>query len=242
MVQYALTFLSPPEINAKLFIPNHNASSPVKSDEARFIYDFLQAHALTKTLEVGLAYGKSASHIIAATQSPHIAIDPFQHNYDNIGLKNLEALGLVDFLTLYPDYAHHALPKILTEHDKGAFEFIFIDGDHKLDFIFVDFFYADLLLAPNGYVLFHDTWMRSTQLMLSFIRTNRPDYEIVSDTPNNLALVRKVGADKRDRMHFKEFYTLKALLRYRPILWLTNGVDSGLKKAIYRIRDAMAGK
>ncbi len=234
-----MTFPTPTEINANLFIPSHNASSPVKSGEAKFIYDFLKTHTLTKTLEVGLAYAKSASHIIAATQSPHIAIDPFQNDYKNIGLKNLKTLGLESFLNLYPDYAHNALPKILNENGRGSLEFAFIDGDHKLDCIFVDFYYADLLLSQRGYILFHDTWMRSTQLILSFIQSNRPDYELVKGTPKNLALIQKVGTDKRDRMHFKEFYSLKSLLRYRPILWLTNGVDSGLKRAMYRIRNAV---
>ncbi|MGF1559026.1 MAG: hypothetical protein ACFCUL_08055, partial [Flavobacteriaceae bacterium] len=51
-------------------------------------------------------------------------------------------------------------------------DFAFIDGGHKFDDIFIDFYYIDLLLNIEGYVLFHDSWMRSTQHVISWIKNN----------------------------------------------------------------------
>ena len=145
--------MNPREINSKLTIPSEDSASPIKSNEAEFIFNFLTEKKLSKTLETGFAYAKSASHIIAATRSRHIAIDPFQDKYQNLGKENIEALGLDNFLELHEDYSHHVLPKLLDRKEK--FDFIFIDGDHKFDGIFVDFYYSDLLLEKGGYILLH---------------------------------------------------------------------------------------
>ena len=64
--------MTPKEINELLVIPAEDSSSPVKSEEAEFIYNLLSEKSISRTLETGFAYAKSASHVIAATQSKHI--------------------------------------------------------------------------------------------------------------------------------------------------------------------------
>jgi hypothetical protein len=229
--------MEPREINNILTIPAEDSASPIKSNEAEFIYDFLKEKGLSKTLETGFAYAKSASHIMAATGSKHIAIDPFQDNYQNLGIKNTRDLGLDKYLELHEDYSHNVLPKLVDQKEK--FEFIFIDGDHKFDGIFIDFYYADLLLEKDGYVLLHDTWMRSTQLLISFIKKNRKDY-IHQPTPcRNLMMFQKVSDDERDGMFFKDFYTLKATFSHRLIIWMTTGKRSGLKRIFFYFKEKM---
>ena len=113
------------EINKQLDIPEEDKYTPIKESEAKFIYDFITKNKIKKTLEIGFAYARSASHIISATNSMHIAMDPFQENYGNKGLKNIEKLGLKDKLTFLPEFSHDALPRYKSENKK--FEFIFID-------------------------------------------------------------------------------------------------------------------
>jgi predicted O-methyltransferase YrrM len=226
---------SPEEIEKHLRVPSHDTTSPVKPEEARFMYSFLKEKGLSKTLETGLAYGRSASHIIAATEAKHIAIDPFQANYDSLGLKNLEALGMTEYLTHIADYSHNALPSL---HKEGqTFDFIFIDGDHKFDGELIDFYYADLLLEANGYVLLHDTWMRSTRLLMSFIETNRKDYKKHRTPLRNFALYQKVGTDTRNGMFFKEFYTSKGTLSHYGISYLTREPDNAFKSFLRKVKD-----
>lgn len=227
--------MKPGEINSKLTIPAEDSASPIKSNEAEFIYDFLNEKGLTKTLETGFAYAKSASHIMAATRSRHIAIDPFQDNYQNLGIKNINALGFDKNLELHEDYSHNVLPKLVDRKEK--FDFIFIDGDHKFDGIFVDFYYADLLLEEGGYILLHDTWMRSTQLVISFIKKNRKDYKYQPTPCRNFGLFQKVSEDSRDGMFYKEFFTLKATFSHRLIVWMTNGKSSVLKRMMFYLKE-----
>ncbi len=222
-------------INQTLTIPTEDKATPIKENEAAFIYNFLKEHYLTKTLEAGFAYARSASHIIAATQSQHIAIDPFQDHYQNLGLKNIEKLGFTEFLDFRRDFSHNVLPQLVQE--KRKFEFIFIDGDHKFDGILVDFYYADLLLDKHGYVLLHDTWMRSTQLVMSFIESNRTDYKQIPTGLRNIALYQKVGKDERNGMFFREFYTFKSVVAHNAIMWMSSGKESFLKKMAYKVKE-----
>jgi hypothetical protein len=229
--------MTPLEINEKIIIPFEDKASSVKTSEAAFIYNFLIEKGITETLEVGFAYAKSASHILAATQSNHIVIDPFQEHYQKLGLKNVEKLGFSDRLTYYNDYSHNVLPGLVRE--KRHFGFIFIDGDHKFDGEFVDFYYADLLLNKGGYILLHDTWMRSTELVTSFVRKNRKDYRYIKTPLRNFALFQKVGDDTRNGMHFREFYSSKAFFSHNIIMWLTTGKSNFLKKFIFFLKEKL---
>lgn len=227
--------MTPEEINKVLVIPEEDKASPVKTSEAEFIYSFLLEKGIKSTLEVGFAYAKSASHIMAATQAPHITMDPFQKNYKYLGVENIKSLGLGDLLTYHDDYSHNVLPQLLKEGKK--FDFIFIDGDHKFDGEFIDFYYADLLLNEGGYVLMHDTWMRSTRLVMTFINANRKEYKYIKTPLRNFALYQKTGKDERNGMHFKEFYSTKSILSHNLILWMTDGKSSFLKKMLFWLKD-----
>lgn len=229
--------MTPKEINKIIIIPPEHKTSSIKTIEAEFLFNFLQEKGITTTLETGFAYAKSASHIIAATKSKHIVIDPFQENYNNLGLKNISLLDFDNYLTFYNDYSHNILPHLVLENRQ--FDFIFIDGDHKFDGEFIDFYYADLILENGGYILMHDTWMRSTRLVMSFIKSNRKDYKYIKTPLRNFALYQKIGKDSRNGMHFKEFYTFSSLLSHNIILWLTTGKNNLLKKIVYLIKEKL---
>lgn len=229
--------MNPEEINSRLNIPEEDSASPIKNNEAEFIFDFLKQTGLTRTLETGFAYGKSASHIMAATQSKHVAIDPFQDRYHKLGIKNIKELGFDKNLELYEDYSHHVLPKLVDQ--TVSFDFIFIDGDHKFDGIFVDFYYTDLLLEEGGYVLLHDTWMRSTQLVISFIKRNRKDYHQLKTPCRNFALFQKVSKDERNGMHYREFFTCKSTVSHSLIRWMTTGKSSTLKRMMFSLKERL---
>ncbi len=206
----------------------------MKIIEAEFIYNFLSEKKFTKTLEVGLAYARSASHIIAATNSIHIAIDPFQSDYNNAGIENIKKLGFQDYLDLRTDFSHNVLPELLKENRK--FEFIFIDGDHKFDGEFIDFYYSDLLIEDDGYILLHDTWMRSTRLVMSFIKNNKHGYQYIKTPLRNFALFKKIAEDKRDGMYFREFYTFKSMITHNINILFWNNKDNFFVKLLVKIK------
>ena len=227
--------MSPTEIIQQIEIPQEDSATPIKQNEAQFLYDFIRKNKIKRTLETGFAYGMSASHIMAATNAPHIAIDPFQSNYQRLGLKNIKQLKLDQHLTLFEDYSHNVLPQLAKE--KKEFDFIFIDGDHKFDGELIDFYYADFLIKQEGYVLLHDTWMRSTRLLMSFIKKNRKDYRKIPTDLRNFALYQKTGEDQRNGMHFREFFTFKSIISHNVIMWLSTGESNFLKRLVFKIKE-----
>lgn len=200
-------------IYEKLDIPERLTS--LSKTQAEFIYHFLKETKITKTLEVGLCYGCSTAHIIAATKSTHYAIDPWQKEiWNNLGIKNLKSLKLDQHLKILPELSHIALPKLLENGKK--FDFAFIDGDHKFDTVMIDFYYVDLLLNINGYVLLDDVEMDGIKKVVDWITTNRLEYKRIdlpkntaNGDPNNnynrLALFQKTSESQREWDHYNDF-------------------------------------
>jgi predicted O-methyltransferase YrrM len=209
------------EMLKRIKIPPETSYISIRPAEGEFLYRWVKEHGLSRTLEVGMAYGASAASIMSAHQGIHTCMDPFQNQFDNLGLQNLASLGYRPRLDFHLGFSHDVLPSLVAA--KRNFDFAFIDGDHRFDGIFVDFFYVDLLLQDRGYVVFHDAWMRGTQLVASFIRRNRKDYRRLRCPVRNMILFQKIGQDQRAWHHFREFYTWKGIIEHRAIVWMHLG-------------------
>ncbi len=193
-----------------LDIPQERNVISITRQEAEFIHHFLNDKKIKTSLEVGLAFGCSTAHIIAATNATHYAIDPFQkQDFNNLGLENIRNCGFGNHLRFMNGFSHHILPDLFKE--KVKLDFAFIDGSHTFDDIFVDFYYIDMMLNQNAYVLLHDAWMRSTQHIHSWIKQNKKNYKTIKTPVKNLILLQKVGVDNKAWYHFKGFGTYKSL-------------------------------
>jgi predicted O-methyltransferase YrrM len=210
--------------------------SQISDEEAAFLFRFVRDHDVADTLEVGCGLGKSAVSIMLGTGRGHVAVDPFQANYDHRGVGNVARAGLADAFELRAERSCVALPALLAEGRR--FDLVFVDGSHRFDDILVDFTFADLLLRPGGYVVFDDLWMRTTQLVLAYIRTNRPDYRRDPGAPRTLALVQKVGEDGRNGMFHREFYTARGFVSHHAVTWLA-GRDTPAKRVARRLKSAL---
>ncbi len=129
-----------------------------------------------RVLEIGMAYGTSSVHlsdgIEAAGGGELVSIDPNQHTqWHGIGLQLLEKTGHGQFFHLIEAPSWRALPELAG--GSGQFDFIFIDGWHSFDHVFVDFFYCDKLLRPGGFLAFHDCGMPATSKVLRFIQSHK---------------------------------------------------------------------
>jgi len=201
------------DIYSQLKIPVGKKYTSISKEKGEFIYRFLRRQKLRHTLETGFAYGCSTAYIISATNSTHIAIDPFQSKYNNLGLKNIKKLQLDKHLRYIGDYSHNALPQLLKERTR--LDFAFIDGDHNFDVAFMDFFYIDLMLVEKGFVLFDDSWIHSIQTIAKFIVKNKKNYRKIKTPCKNLILFQKISEDKQQWHNFKSFksYNLISLMK-----------------------------
>jgi predicted O-methyltransferase YrrM len=151
--------------------------SAVPSDQGMAIYSLVRQTKSQRTLEVGMAYGLSAlfaceAHADNNMGGVHTAIDPKQSEvFESIGLLNIERAGLERNFRFFEACSFEIMPQLLEQSE--SFDFIFIDGMHVFDFTLVDFFFADLLLRPNGYIMFDDLWMPSVRKVVMYILRNR---------------------------------------------------------------------
>ena len=117
----------------------HDTSS-VFYASGTILYHLIRDHKLTKTLEVGFAYGLSTLFICQALadngQGAHIAIDPYQdRKFRSIGLLNIERAGLSNYLQFYPQPSFQVLAELNAR--EASLDFAFIDGSHLFDFMVV---------------------------------------------------------------------------------------------------------
>jgi predicted O-methyltransferase YrrM len=192
-----------PRLYERLEIPDDRRDSSIRPEQAEYLRGFVGAQGCRRTMEVGLAFGCSAAHIIDATRRLHVAIDPFQPAYGNLGLANIDRLGWAALLELRAELSRVALPRLAAEG--RAFDFVFIDGGHKFDEVLLDWALSDPLLERGGHVMFDDLWMRSVQHVVAFVERNCAHYRREQAGHRNVALFRKVADDRRDWNHFVEF-------------------------------------
>lgn len=135
-----------------------------------------------KTLEVGLGCGGSALTFAASHRdlgSPprkqHIAIDAFQSRiYDDTGRLQLEKAGLEGYVDIRESLSCYELPKIAGSGER--FDLIYIDGSHRFEDVFCDFYFVRILTSINGLVLFDDSSDKEVVKVIVYIQKNLPDY------------------------------------------------------------------
>lgn len=173
----------PNELKASQSRPGPPESHPssVTPETAAVLYDFVRLMKPGKTLEIGMAHGKSTLSICQAHRDngagSHIAIDPLQETkFNSAGLANIERAGLKDILRFYEANADEALPRLCAEGER--IDFAFIDGNHRFDYTLVDFFYIDKMLTLGGHVAFDDLWILPVRKVVSYVLKNTP-YKLV---------------------------------------------------------------
>lgn len=154
--------------------------------ELELLSELVSSSGARSALEVGMALASSTLAILKALKAAGAgrltSVDPFQlvpaesatggmTGYGGAGMGLVREAGLSDLHTLIaaPDYL--ALPKLV---EAGAhFDFILIDGYHSFDYALVDFFFADLLLAPKGMLVFHDSGCQAVNRVCAFVANNK---------------------------------------------------------------------
>ena len=88
------------------------------------------------------------------------------------------------------------MPRLLNNNKK--YDLIFIDGFHTFDYTLLDFFYADLLLNIDGYIIIDDIKHPGVRKCYDYIKTNYKHYTLYN-TPvsSSMATFKKTKEDTR---------------------------------------------
>lgn len=143
----------------------------------RFLGDLMRKFAPQATLEVGMGWGLSTLHLLegmlqaGGVRQPHIIMDPFQHTHLHGGaLRAIREAGAADLIEFHEKPAEIFMPKLVEQGRQ--FDFIFIDGDHRFDGVFVDVVFTHKLLKPGGVMAVDDTELDPVYLACRFAETN----------------------------------------------------------------------
>lgn len=190
--------------------------SAISKEYGTMIYDLIIKQNLTKTMEVGLAFGGSSLFICAAhlnannPKSFHIAIDPNQSTqWHNVAVTNIKRLGYPR-MELIEQPSYRALPQILNrlvgntkwinptyDPNYPRLDLCFVDGWHTFDATLVDMYYCDLLLRPGGYLIVDDAKFDALKDLAKYIDSNWQHYERVNTTYKLFLMYRKKNDDQR---------------------------------------------
>ena len=222
-------------VYAERSVPDESGASraimpiAVTRERGTFIADLCRAERPRATLEVGMAWGLSTLYILAALAEvhgatgfqPHVVMDPFQTSrFGNAALRLVREVGAERLIEFYPEPSEIILPRLVSAGRQ--FDLAFIDGDHRYDPGFVDFFFVHRLLKPGGMVIFDDVLFDGIYLTSRWAETNlgyQPvaQYPPLGRRPRRSASSRlrraEIGAWRkplkeveRDRFHFVPFF------------------------------------
>ena len=158
----------------------YELAAGVDAAEGDYLYRLISSdNSITKTLEVGCAFGLSSLHICEALRNrsgaSHLIIDPMQmDDWHGVGIAHLERAG-IGFFDLISEPSELALPDLLHRQPE-SFDLIFIDGWHTFDQTMLDMFYANRLVRIGGYIVVDDCNWESVAAAVSYYM-NYPAYE-----------------------------------------------------------------
>ena len=199
---------SQPGIDGEMHkIPEAHRKTRISRQAGELIYQLYLEQKPDLSLEIGLAFGHSTIYILSAIHAlnagHHLAMDPYQKRLGGVGAYHGKRLGMEDHFDWIDEFSERALPVLATQGKRV--QFVFIDGGHLFDNVFVDFFLSSQILDHDGIVIFDDFWMKSVKRVVRFIEANRHDFKRLNCDVAGLAIFRKVGSDDRNWDHYRSF-------------------------------------
>ena len=149
----------------------------VSADEGRALRDWIVKESVTRTIEIGLAYGVSALFVCEGLlinghpNAQHVVIDPFQSTgFKDCGLQLLDEAGVAGLIEYHALESQIMLPKFLSENRR--FDFAFVDGSHLFERVFLDLMYLGRIVEPGGIIFVDDYQLPAIARCVSFCLAN----------------------------------------------------------------------
>lgn len=210
--------------------------SEMSPNEVNFLTGLIRRNAFAgKFLEVGTASGGTLCLMIKAAhqtgQLPmFVVVDPmnyFENQADTVR-RNLAQNGIsLSHVELRPMPSHRAYTLAARKGEK--FDFMLIDGAHKIKYVTQDLRWTRLL-NPGGIILFHDynKHTRDVTWPVNRLLKNHRNYEIIGRADSLLAIRKKAASRRKEVTPFDHLFALS-------MAPLFQGLQS-LKKYIRRFK------
>ncbi len=146
--------------------------------EGEALSDWVARERAASSIEVGFGYGISTLFVLRGLLSNgssapfrHLTIDPNQiQGFSSIGLQLVEEAGLRDHLDFHDDRSEFVLPRLVTE--ERQFDFAFVDGNHRFDWVFVDLMFLGRLVRGGSVIFLDDYQLPAVKKAVAFCTGN----------------------------------------------------------------------
>jgi len=170
-----------------------------------YLQEIIEKNDIKKCLEIGMEYGIISFYILSNLKTELISIDSYQkEKYNNYGIKMLNELKLDNRHKLYRKKPCFVLPHLLQKNDYYYYDFIYINSFHTFDYSLINFFYSDLLLKINGFIIIDNVLDHGVAKCIKYIETNYLNYRKI-DSPITIAVFTKNKQDDREWNFHKQF-------------------------------------
>lgn len=188
-------------------------------DRGEALRDLIVREGAVTAIETGFAFGMSASWLLEGlllngerrgetTNVRLTSVDPFATRaWRDAGVRHLNDAGVSDHHELHREGSELVLPRLVAEGRR--FDVVFVDGDHRFEYVFTDVLYARRLVRQRGLIVVDDAWMPSVRKCTAFFESaGLVDVEIsAADSPLAKYHLLRVnnGGDGRAWDHFADF-------------------------------------
>jgi predicted O-methyltransferase YrrM len=158
-------------------LPLHSNTT---SEQCAFLQELIDETRPESSLEVGLAYGISTIAILEALGKTgktfqHKVIDPFQQDWKDIGLLNIERAGFREQVTFYRKFSDQVLPELYAQGLKV--QFAYIDSTKVFDVLMTDVYYITKMLETGGILVLDDCGFPGIRLLVRYL-SQHPAYKV----------------------------------------------------------------
>ena len=191
---------------SKMEITKGEEQVPISKEQSLYLLNLVKEIQPKRTLEIGIGYGMSAAMFLEGGSKKHYVVELAPYPRSLLGKKNAEIFDKNNTLNVIFESSDYALPKFST---KEKFDIILIDGEHRFDTTFLDFYYSKNLISNGGYIILDDLWMDSIKSVCSWIDNNLPTiFTKIETNIKNFAVYKKTNEiDTRNWDHFVPFFT-----------------------------------
>lgn len=140
--------------------------------ECRILQEWVKVIQPRRVLEIGLAYAVSTLFLCDTLdwdrEITYHVVDPYQErDWQSIGWLNLVRAGYADSIHLHTEVSSVVLPQF--RQAAMQFDFVLIDGSHKLQEVCSDVEHAKHLLAHGGVIALDDIHLSSVQAAVEYL-------------------------------------------------------------------------
>jgi predicted O-methyltransferase YrrM len=164
--------------------------------QCKFLDEIIRLVKPSASIEVGLAYGISTLQIIHSMASlqkgfTHVVMDPFQHEWNNIGMLNISRSGYAPHVRFFSERSSVILPRLLGEGLRV--QFAYIDSTKVFDQLVVDVHYITTMLDNGGVIVLDDCDFPGIRLLARML-ARHPSFVVLKGfSPDPVTLKSRVA-------------------------------------------------